>query len=76
MLALDPLAFINPFRMGQFPRTSIVHTYLLGHKDFVSAIAAVPAPSTGSADTAASALLLSGGADGMVALWNAETGEM
>lgn len=76
MLTLHPLSCINPFRMGQFPRTSIVHTYLLGHKDFVSAIAAVPAAAADSVDTAANAMLLSGGGDGMVALWNADTGEM
>ncbi|CAM9521804.1 unnamed protein product [Sphacelaria rigidula] len=63
-------------RISQFPRTSIVHTYLLGHKDFVSAIAAIPAAAADSVDTAANALLLSGGGDGMVALWNADTGEM
>lgn len=50
----------------QFPRTSIVHTYLLGHKDFVSALAAVPGDGV---------LLLSGGGDGMVGLWDADAGE-
>lgn len=52
--------------LGQFPRTTIVHTYLLGHKDFVSALAAV---------SGERALLLSGGGDGMVGLWDAERGE-
>ena len=51
----------------QFPRTTIVHTYLLGHKDFVSALA--PVPGSGGA------FLLSGGGDGMVGLWDAEAGK-
>ncbi len=51
----------------QFPRTTIVHTYLLGHKDFVSALATVP----GSGGV----FMLSGGGDGMVGLWDAEAGK-
>ncbi|CAM9764691.1 unnamed protein product, partial [Ectocarpus fasciculatus] len=50
----------------QFPRTTIVHTYLLGHQDFVSALAAVPGDG--------GAMLLSGGGDGRVGLWDAEAG--
>ncbi|CAM9638630.1 unnamed protein product [Ectocarpus sp. 12 AP-2014] len=50
----------------QFPRTTIVHTYLLGHQDFVSALAAVPGEG--------GAMLLSGGGDGRVGLWDAEAG--
>ncbi|CBN79278.1 tRNA (guanine-n(7)-)-methyltransferase complex subunit, putative [Ectocarpus siliculosus] len=53
-------------RVSQFPRTTIVHTYLLGHQDFVSALAAVP----GEGGT----MLLSGGGDGRVGLWEAEAG--
>ncbi|CAN0401843.1 unnamed protein product, partial [Scytosiphon promiscuus] len=56
-------------RLDQFPRTTIVHTYLLGHKDFVSALAAVP----GEGDRGV--FLLSGGGDGMVGLWDAEAGK-
>lgn len=51
----------------QFPRTTIVHAYLLGHKDFVSALAVVPGNG--------GVFLLSGGGDGMVGLWNAEAGK-
>lgn len=51
----------------QFPRTTIVHTYLLGHKDFVSVLAAVPGNG--------GIFLLSGGGDGMVGLWDAEAGK-
>lgn len=51
----------------QFPRTTLVHTYLLGHKDFVSALATVP----GSGGV----FMLSGGGDGMVGLWDAEAGK-
>ncbi|CAN0549852.1 unnamed protein product, partial [Ectocarpus sp. 12 AP-2014] len=50
----------------QFPRTTIVHTYLHGHQDFVSALAAVPGEG--------GAMLLSGGGDGRVGLWDAEAG--
>ncbi|CAN0549846.1 unnamed protein product, partial [Ectocarpus sp. 12 AP-2014] len=53
-------------RVSQFPRTTIVHTYLLGHQDFVSALAAVPGEG--------GAMLLSGGGDGRVGLWDAEAG--
>lgn len=53
--------------LKQFPRTTIVHTYLLGHKDFVSALAAVPGNG--------GVFLLSGGGDGMVGLWDAESGK-
>lgn len=62
----------------QFPRTSIVHGYLLGHKDFVSALSAVSvmsACSDGDGSVDGGTLLLSGGGDGMVGLWDAETGE-
>lgn len=51
----------------QFPRTTIVHAYLLGHKDFVSALAVVPGNG--------GVFLLSGGGDGMVGLWDAEAGK-
>lgn len=56
-----------PHPLKQFPRTTIVHTYLLGHKDFVSALAAVPGNG--------GVFLLSGGGDGMVGLWDAEAGK-
>eukprot|EP00752_Nemacystus_decipiens_P010900 g9688.t1 len=54
-------------RVSQFPRTTIVHAYLLGHKDFVSALAVVPGNG--------GVFLLSGGGDGMVGLWDAEAGK-
>ena len=53
--------------LEQFPRTTIVHAYLLGHKDFVSALAVVPGNG--------GVFLLSGGGDGMVGLWDAEAGK-
>lgn len=58
-----------PLRLDKFPRTTIVHTYLLGHKDFVSALAAVPG------EGGRGVFLLSGGGDGMVGLWDAEAGK-
>ncbi|CAM9834811.1 unnamed protein product [Choristocarpus tenellus] len=56
---------VEHIRVSEFPRTSIVHSYLLGHTDFVSALATVPGHDS---------LLLSGGADGMIGLWDVHTG--
>lgn len=60
-------AVLNLRSLEQFPRTTIVHAYLLGHKDFVSALAVVPGNG--------GVFLLSGGGDGMVGLWDAEAGK-
>lgn len=66
MLFLHPVFAAIFGDVEQFPRTTIVHTYLLGHQDFVSALAAVPGDG--------GAMLLSGGGDGRVGLWDAEAG--
>ncbi|CAM9300150.1 unnamed protein product, partial [Discosporangium mesarthrocarpum] len=57
---------VEHIRVSEFPRTTVIHRYLLGHTDFVSALATVPGQES---------LLLSGGADGMIGLWDVTSGE-
>jgi len=56
-------------RVSQWPNTWTVQTYCLGHRDFISCCATAPEGCLSGKE-----LLLSGGGDGRVILWNLTNG--
>jgi hypothetical protein len=63
----------HPLRLPSLQGSYEIHNYCLGHTNFVTCSAAVPAAAAVAAGSRS--LLVTGGGDGTVRLWDADTGK-